>query len=262
VPEGHLIHHLAEQHARDLAGRPTRATSPQGRFAEEASRVDGRLLEEVEAYGKHLFYRWDADVVHVHLGKEGLFLRSPAPASAPRRGVRLRLENDEVAVDLIAPRVCELIDPAGRDAVARRLGPDPLRGDTDAGAVIEALRRTARPIGVALLDQSVIAGVGNVLRAEALALARTHPSTPADRLSTEEVERLWTELLALMRRSKELGRIRTLDAGADASDAETRLVYKCERCGRCGTPVVTSEVGGRTAYHCPRCQPGLGTGQT
>ena len=80
MPEGHLIHHLAESHARDLAGVPTRVSSPQGRFAREAAVLDGRSLEEVEAFGKHLFYRWGNDVAHVHLGKQGLFLAFPPPA--------------------------------------------------------------------------------------------------------------------------------------------------------------------------------------
>ena len=67
MPEGHLIHHLAGTHARDLAGAPTAVSSPQGRFAREAATLDGRSLDEVEAFGKHLFYRWGNDVVHVHL---------------------------------------------------------------------------------------------------------------------------------------------------------------------------------------------------
>jgi NADPH-dependent 2,4-dienoyl-CoA reductase/sulfur reductase-like enzyme len=102
---------------------------------------------------------------------------------------------------------------------------------------------TSRPIGAVLLDQSVVSGVGNVLRAEVLSVARIHPSTPANRLTRDALARLWEELVTLMRRSKELGRIRTIDADAELPDADTRFVYKQERCRRCGTRVEGFEAG-------------------
>lgn len=262
MPEGHLIHHLAEAHARELAGATTRASSPQGRFARQAAMLDGRTLDEVKPFGKHLFYRWGNDVVHVHLGKQGLFLEFPTPGPPPRAGVRLRLEGEHTTIDLIAPRVCELGTREMCEEIVSRLGPDPLRQESVGADVVDAMVGTSRPIGAVLLDQSVVSGVGNVLRAEVLSVARIHPSTPANRLTRDALARLWEELVTLMRRSKELGRIRTIDADAELSDADTRFVYKQERCRRCGTRVEVAQIGGRTSYACPRCQPALGTGQT
>ena len=74
MPEGNTIHRLARIHNRDFAGRRVRARSPQGRFANEAKRLDGRRFRRAEAYGKHLFHHWSGGlVVHVHLGMAGWF---------------------------------------------------------------------------------------------------------------------------------------------------------------------------------------------
>src|SRR4051794_9644062 len=93
MPEGHTIHRLARDQTRDLVGHAVRVSSPQGRFAESAAVLDRRTVTAVEAYGKHLFHRWDdGQVLHVHLGLIGKFLPRPAPAPPPVGAVRLRLE--------------------------------------------------------------------------------------------------------------------------------------------------------------------------
>ena len=72
MPEGHTIHRLARDHTRDLAGQPLAVSSPQGRATETAAALDGAAIERVEAYGKHLLYRWSSgDTLHVHLGLYG-----------------------------------------------------------------------------------------------------------------------------------------------------------------------------------------------
>ncbi|MBW3658453.1 MAG: Fpg/Nei family DNA glycosylase [Actinobacteria bacterium] len=239
MPEGHLLHHHARRHRAELVGA-AEVTSPQGRF--DAERVQGRLVD-VDVHGKHLFHLWDdGAVVHVHLGKRGLFLEAAPPAAEPRPQVRMRVVGPRLVCDLIAPMVCELTDAGGQSAIVQGLGPDPLRPDADREAALDAIGRTSRAIGTVLLDQSVLAGVGNALRADGLNLAGIHPATPASSLEPSELEHLWDVLTDLMRRSAEDGRI-------------PHTVYRQDRCTRCGTPVVTSDVGGRTAYHCPRHQP-------
>ncbi len=202
MPEGNTIHWLARVHTRDFAGRRVRAASPQGRFAREARRLDGRRFEAAEAYGKHLFHRWSGGlVVHVHLGMAGWFYRYAAPAPPPRPTVRLRLATREVTTDLIGPPTCELIPEFARRKLLARLGPDPLRRDFDPDRALAALaKRPRRTIGDALLDQRVLAGVGNIYRAEALFLTGIHPKRPSASLSAEEWERLWKTVRALMRR--------------------------------------------------------------
>lgn len=259
VPEGHLIHHYAAEHERAFRGLSVAVSSPQGRFAEGARRLDGCRLERVEAYGKHLFYWWESDrVLHVHLGMRGTFLAGAAGARVLPQA-RLRMEAGDRGLQLIAPATCELLRPEERAAVVRRLGPDPLRNDADPEAAWASITGSSRPIGALLLDQSVLSGVGNVLRTEGLFLAGLHPLTRGDTLTKDDFDRLWAELSAVMRRAAEEGRIITVRP-ADRSveevpEAEGRYVYKQERCRRCGSLVDVPQVGGRTVYDCPVDQP-------
>jgi formamidopyrimidine-DNA glycosylase len=133
VPEGHTIHRLARELNRRLAGEPVRVSSPQGRFAAGAARLDGRPMRRAEAHGKHLLARFDQDHaplwVHVHLGIYGRLTLGDAPAPAPVGQVRLRLEGSSAWADLRGANTCEVLDPVGRDGLLARLGPDPLRRD-------------------------------------------------------------------------------------------------------------------------------------
>ena len=259
MPEGHLVHRYAREHDAKLRGEPLHVSSPQGRFAAEARVLDGRHLQRAEAWGKHLFHHWDdASIVHVHLGQRGVFLHGPPPAQVLPQA-RLRLEGSRLVATLIAPARCERLDAAGREAIVARLGPDPLRTDADPERALDAIARSRAPIGALLLDQRVIAGVGNVLRAEALSLCRIAPTRAGRELSRERAEALWTTLVELMRRAAEDGRILTaVSEGADRAsipEEETRLVYRQLRCRRCGEAIDARPIGGRTAYSCPRCQP-------
>jgi len=263
MPEGNTIHRLARVHTRDFGGRRVRATSPQGRFAREAKRLDGRRFERAEAYGKHLFHHWSGGlVVHVHLGMAGWFYRHRRRVPEPRPTVRLRLETEDVASDLIGPPTCELIPEFARRALIARLGPDPLRRDFDPDrAWAELRRRPRRSIGDALLDQRVLAGVGNIYRAEALFLAGIHPLRRSDGVTAEEWETLWKAARRLMRRGVVLKEIRTVEAGESAHPLSGRggeedafYVYQQEICRRCATPIREFPLSGRRMFACPTCQ--------
>jgi endonuclease-8 len=256
MPEGHTIHRAAREHRRLLAGDVVRASSPQGRFAHDAHEVDGRVLANVEPYGKHLFYTWDpARVVHVHLPLFGRFFALPADAPPPRGQVRLRLLGPRAGVDLIAPTICRLVDRVARDGVVARLGPDPLRADADPARVRRRIVDSDRGIGALLMDQSVVAGVGNVFRAEALFAAGIHPLRPGTSISPAEFRRLWTMLVDLMQRAVATGRILSIALPRSRHAREGRWVYKQERCRRCDATVERHTIAGRTAYVCARCQP-------
>jgi endonuclease-8 len=259
MPEGHTIHGLARAMA-ELVGEKVDASSPQGRFAADA--VDGQRVEDVEAFGKHLLVDFADDAaqqlsVHVHLGMRGKWLRFSPVTGPGLPQVRLRLATADVAWDLIAPSACELFTAEQRAALVGRLGPDPLRTDAD---VEEARRRIAAfpgAIGAALLDQGVVAGVGNVFRAEALHADGIAPSRPAGELTHAEVDRLWATISQMMSTAVEEGRIITVDATDRSAvpEQESRRVYKQQNCYDCGTPIQVATVGGRTSYACPRCQP-------
>lgn len=253
MPEGHTIHRLARDFG-ELRGGPLRASSPQGRFADGALRLDGASLERIEAYGKHLFLGMSTgDHVHVHLGMQGKWLRYDDPTVAPRRQVRLRLASPRVARDLIAPSICELLDDDGVRRATAGLGADPLRDDADVPAALAALASDPRAIGTVLLDQSVIAGVGNVFRNEALHAVGVHPQRSCQSMDAALLSRLWTVLRRMMAQAVEDGRIITVDTRGRLStpESQSRRVYKQELCRDCGAPVMILMVGGRTAYVCP-----------
>ena len=260
MPEGHRYHRRA-RNLSEFSGGELAACSPQGRFAEGAAQINGTRLGVVEAYGKHLLVRFAGGrTVHVHLGMRGKLLRFPDVSRPPRPQVRLRLAGATAAWDLIAPATCELLDKAGVTGLLARLGPDPLREDADPNRAWANLQATPSALGAALLDQSVIAGIGNVFRAEALFACGLHPSRPAASLIRVEFDRLWTTVRVMMRRAVDDGRIVTVDPPAGRSRAEVpedeaRYVYRQACCRRCGAPVVSWSLGGRTAYACPVDQP-------
>jgi endonuclease-8 len=248
MPEGHTVRRLARDHTRDLAGRPLRAWSPQGRFAEGATRVDGRIPVRFDAYGKHELAHLDSgEVLHVHLGLIGKWRRHDAPAPAPVGLIRLRLEGEDAAWDLSGPMSCQVVTPEEAAATLARLGPDPLRKGGDPQRFIDRVRRSSAPIGTLLLDQSVIAGIGNVYRAEVLWAFGIDPRRPGRSLSEEELRAMWGWLQNQLRLGVRRGRIATLPRGG-------RGAYHQESCVRCGGLVTPLSVAGRRIDACPICQ--------
>lgn len=269
MPEGNTIHRFARDQTRDLAGRVVRVSSPQGRFAREARRLDRKTFLEAEAYGKHLFHHWRGGlVVHMHLGMAGHFRRFRGDAPEPRPTVRMRLAVPGLTIDLIGPPTCELITENERLEVEARLGPDPLGRNAGREGLARfhaaVTRRPDRAIGDALLDQRVAAGVGNIYRIEALFLRGIHPLTPVKRLAASDVEALWKTLTTLLRRGLREGTV-TVDPSeslhplAMPERAETEeddfYVYGAATCRRCGGRVSVFPLSGRRMYACPTCQP-------
>jgi endonuclease VIII len=262
MPEGHTIHRLARDLRSTLGDDVLEISSPQGRFADGAALLDGRRLLAAEAWGKYLFCDFGVgELLHVHLGLIGKFRRRPAPPPDPTGAVRLRIGGATATWDLSGPNRCELLTPDERDRITDRIGPDPLRPDADATLAVDRLRRGSRPIGAALLDQSVVAGVGNVYRAEILFLCGVHPDRACSSLDVSEAERVWAETVRLLRIGLRMNRIVTTDpeeVGRPRSrmSAEDRLyVYHREVCRRCGTAIATLPMGGRPIWFCPTCQP-------
>ncbi len=263
MPEGHTIHRIAKDHSPVLTGRPVTVTSPQGRFANDAALVDGVVLDRIEAYGKHLFHFWDNGLVgHVHLGLFGKFRVSLGPeAPEPVGMVRMRLSTDAGTIDLAGPTDCSIGTADDRDAIVARLGPDPLRRDARPQVAMDRIRKSKQPIGQLLLDQRVLAGVGNVFRAEALFVNGIHPGRPGTQLDDAELAALWTTTASMLRQGVKDNRIITVDRRevpvrkGHHRRGETTYVYHRDICVRCATPVQTIELGGRACYFCPTCQP-------
>ncbi|MFO0675757.1 MAG: DNA-formamidopyrimidine glycosylase family protein [Polyangiaceae bacterium] len=258
MPEGHTIHRLARDLARTFAAKSVRISSPQGRFPEAAS-LDGTILTGAFAVGKHLFLDFDRARVHVHLGLFGRFKKS-RPGAPPRPSVRLRIAADDVAWDLSGPTACALVDDLAYARLRERLGSDPLSGRTRSADVWKRIHRSRRAIGALLLDQSVIAGLGNVYRAEILFLVGLHPSTPGKDVPKSTFEAIWSLSKDLLARGVSANRIVTVPLDerrhAPRSRREQLYVYKRRTCRRCGSGILRSTVAQRTMYHCPVCQPG------
>ena len=179
--------------------------------------------------------------------------------------VRVRLLNDNVCADLRGPTACEVLTPAEVDAVMQRLGPDPANANTEAERqrFVERARKKKTPIGLVLMDQSVVAGIGNVYRAEMLFRAELNPHTPANQVGDTTLEEMWDDWAHLLDIGITVGQMVTIDGltGDDYVRAlqerdERHWVYKLEGspCKRCGTNIVLEEFGARKLYWCPGCQ--------
>lgn len=261
MPEGHTIHRLARDHRKRYAGRQLSVSSPQGRFKLGAKKLDGKSLLTVEAHGKHLFYTWDNErILHIHLGLYGKFRNHRTPPPEPRGAVRLRIVGENHAFDLNGPTACELITTDQRDEITARLGADPLRKDADVERAWQRISRSRAALGKLLLDQSVIAGVGNVYRAEVLFIHRLNPERAGHTLSREEFDALWQSLVQLLRLGMKHNRIITADTqlvGKPPSRMkrdERLLCYKKDVCPRCEARISSWDLGARTIYACTRCQ--------
>lgn len=281
MPEGHTLHRLARDLESAFAGRLVRVGSPQGRFADSAALLDGQVVEGAESWGKHLFLAFpDERLVHVHLGLYGGFdvhanIDGGEDEVPPPVGqVRLRLVTADPGptsyADLRGATTCELVTVQQRDAVLARTGPDPIRaGDPgqDPMAAWERIRRSRAPVGGLLMDQSVLAGVGNVYRAEVLFRQRIHPLRPGNTLRVSQWQAMWDDLVELMAEGVRTGRIDTVrpEHTPEAMGRPPRVddhggeVYVYRRTGRachvCGSTVRTAVLQARNIFWCPRCQP-------
>jgi DNA-formamidopyrimidine glycosylase len=274
MPEGHTLHRLARDIAAAFGGRRVAVSSPQGRFADSAALVDGAVVQGAEAAGKHLFVEvGDERVLHVHLGLIGSFDVHTAVTEVPPPvgQVRLRLVSHDRAgtsyADLRGAIVCELVTPGRRDEVIARLGPDPLRPDADPMRAWARISRSQRPIGDLLMDQAVLAGVGNVYRAEVLFRHRMHPLRPGRTLRVGQWRAMWDDLVVLMEEGVKTGTIDTVRPehtpevmGRPARDDDHGgEVYVYRRAGQachvCGSLVRTELLAGRNLFWCAHCQP-------
>ncbi|MGV0835131.1 Fpg/Nei family DNA glycosylase [Mycolicibacterium thermoresistibile] len=267
MPEGHTLHRLARLHQRRFAKAPVLVSSPQGRFAEGAAAVTGRVFLRADAWGKHLFHHYDGGrIVHVHLGLYGAFTEFEVPDGsdpAPPVGqVRMRMIGRQYGTDLRGPTVCEVIDEPAVDDIIARLGPDPLRRDADPQRAWERISKSRRTIGALLMDQAVIAGVGNVYRSELLFRHGVDPFRPGIQLENAEFDQMWRDLVELMHVGLRRGKIHVVrrehDHGppAYAPGRPRTYVYRRtgEPCRICGTAISTAQLEARNVYWCPGCQ--------
>ena len=269
MPEGHTLHRLALDLSDAFAGQQVRVSSPQGRFADSAALLDGQVVSGAEAWGKQLFLEFPGEqYVHIHLGLYGKLDLKPHTGEPPLPvgQVRLRVTGSETYADLRGATTCNLVTAAQRDAVVAKLGPDPLRDDADPGLAWARISRSRTTIGALLMDQSVLAGVGNVYRAEVLFRHRIDPMRPGNTLRRQQWDAIWDDLVELMKDGVQKNRIDTVrdEHTPEAMGRPPRKddhggeVYVYRRNGQpclvCGTSVRTTELQQRNLFWCPKCQ--------
>ena len=263
MPEGHTLHRLARLHQRKFGRRPVAVSSPQGRFADGAAMVNGKVLRRASAYGKHLFHHYaGGPIVHVHLGLYGAFTDSEVPMALPVGEVRMRMVGADFGTDLRGPTACEVLDEAQVDAVLARLGPDPLRRGAEPERAWKRITKSQRPIGGLLMDQAVIAGIGNVYRNELLFRHGIDPHRPGRAVDGAEFDSMWTDLVELMQVGYRRGKIHVVrpehDRGAPSYAPARPRTYVYRRAGDpcrvCRTTVLTAVLEGRNVFWCPTCQ--------
>ena len=245
MPEGDALHRAARR-LQVLVGQELEVETPHPQAAVKrlAPLLDGRRLEAVEAIGKNLLLHFDGGfVVRSHLRMKGRW--RVLPRDAPLFGTPwLVLRGDEHAGVLWHGPVLEL-----DRGVARRLGPDILAEPPDFDAMVRKLRRERedRPAGEAILDQRLVAGIGNMWKVEALWEAQVSPWQSLSSVSDDALRATLAAAHRLMR------------ARLDGARGRRRIYRrKGQPCPRCGTPIESwpQGDGARMAYWCPRCQAG------
>jgi endonuclease-8 len=274
VPEGDTIWRAARALDRALSGKIVRSfesSLPVVSAAAERLQIVGRLLVRVEARGKHLLFAFGGPpatagqslapgpVLHTHQGMHGRWLIQPTAAAAQARPAQVELDVGDVRARCVRAAVVELLAARGaaHHPALARLGPDLLSESFDPTRARARLRaRGDLEIGVALLDQTALAGIGNVYKSEVLFLCRVAPRARVSELDDASLDRLIETARRLMSANLGPGPRRT----TSSLSAERLLVYRrtgrpCRRCGGAISRLVQGEQA-RSTYFCPRCQRG------
>jgi endonuclease-8 len=228
--------------------------------------LDGRALHGVLAVGKHLGYDFgriagERRILHVHMGLYGDFAEGRQPMPEPRGALRLRIWNKQHWLELRGPTDCSVWTEARWQTLLARLGPDPLNKDSPA-KMIERIAKRRTAIGLLLMDQSIVSGLGNIYRAELLFRAKISPFRAGAEVGADALKKIWKDACGLMPHGMIDRRIVTTrprdrpHGKGEALDEEVHYVYrrKGRPCFLCGTKVEMKVMAGRNLFWCPACQ--------
>lgn len=263
LPEVEIFNRLVHDHCRGRTIEQAIVSDPGSLDGISASalerRVRGRRIGASQRHGKHLFIILDgAGALAMHFGTNGSLQLIPRHEAAPSfTRLHFHLTGGEVLA-YVNPRrlgrvsVCDNIEAFVAES---GLGPDALDPTFDLQAFASRLAGRERDIKAVLMDQALMAGIGNIYSDEILFRARIHPATAVSGLEPNDVSRLF----AAMRQTLEAA----IRCGAGSEQGVERLPKdflatqrrKGGRCPRCGAALAVAKLGGRTSYSCPHCQP-------
>jgi endonuclease-8 len=242
-----------------------RADSPNGRSDEVAASIDGKTLRGIEAIGKHLLYDFGVDrTLHVHLGRFGNFDDGPMPLPEPKGILRFRLYTAKHWFELRGAIAIEMFDASMREALGARIGPSPLDASAKSSDAYAKIEKSRAPIGLLLMDQSVVAGIGNIYRSEILFMHGVHPRAPGNTLEKKVWRAMWQDLGRLMNDAA-FGTGRIVTTAAADRDKPRGAVRRTDRfyvyrrdglaCRWCGSLILAGTMGNRNVFWCPHDQP-------
>ncbi|BDA51318.1 probable endonuclease 8 1 at N-terminal half [Coccomyxa sp. Obi] len=261
--EGHQCHRVVHAHRKALLGQRFKAESPNGKFTDGAKAINQQPLNRIECHGKNLFYFFgegnETVVLHVHFGMSGAFRTLPRGDAPPETTPNTRLLlTGERLVALLSAMIVQHGGMELYEEKLAKLGPDPLREDADKERLWEVMQKSKKSIGQLLMDQTAVAGIGNIYRAEILFKAGVHPEEPGRLVDRAGFELIWRHSVDLLRRGFKSGSILTVDpdeAKVLGPPWQRRYIYNHKSCGRCGSPILTWLIQARTCYACATCQP-------
>ncbi len=226
----------------------------------------GAQIVGAQRIAKNIVLELDsAKYIVVHLGMTGrLLLRSPTYKADGWERVVFKLEKNAVHTEL---RFCDkrlfgklyIVDSAGLEALKQKYGPEPLDPNLTPSGFLNLLRSKDTIVKTALLDQKIVAGLGNVYATDALWVAQLHPQTRTKSLTLKQAETLLAACQELLLEGIEYRGISMSDYvdlfGKPGAQQNNFRVYQQKTCKRCATRVEIVQLAGRSTYFCPTCQP-------
>lgn len=260
MPEGDTIHRAARRLKSVLEG--TSILSAEGRsYVGDLPSLNGQQATKVEARGKHLMFHFgNRFVLHSHMGMTGAWhiYDHETTWRKPLRQAAVVLKTPQRIAVCFTPKLIELVSSTqlSRNRYLQKLGPDLLKGPVDDRTYLNRMRtQNSRPIGEAVMNQTVVSGIGNVYKSEILFLENVHPLQPVREIRSSKLCRLKQTAQWLMTRNMDGKPRRT----RFRPDQHRLWVYgrQDERCLKCGARIQLLRQGdlARSTYFCPTCQP-------
>lgn len=243
MPEGDSLRRLANQIEKMFSGSEVQVVTNDPRLQE----LSGQELIESDATGKNLFLKFPNTYLHIHLGlfgKASITRLSRKPAvTSPKT---FQMFNEKYAATITSPMRVEAITGEEKAERVSKLGPDPLSRNPsgeEGQQFISNFQKSGKAVADALLDQSLVAGVGNIIRAEVLYNLQLNPFQKSKEIDEETLEKLWEEVDKALKEAVENKRI-------------TMSIYsrRGKKCPSCGNKVVKEKFRGRYLHYCPVCQ--------